>query len=230
MVLVIAHRGASGYYPENTMKSIENAIKMGSDMVEIDLKMTKDKHIVLMHDDAVDRTTNGHGLVQDLTTKQLRTLDAGGGEKVPLLTEVIGMFGGRGVRFMFDISSKGYEEQLTEIIHRHNLDVGTIVSGAHEPLRLIKLLNPRLRIAPSFEKASDLTIMETASMGAEVFNCHHAPISRETVDMAHVFNLQVIAWGVNNIEHIHRMIEIGVDGITSDYPDVVRRAISSPPT
>lgn len=227
MVLVIAHRGASGYYPENTLKSIEQAIKMGCDVVEIDLKMTKDKQIVLMHDDAVDRTTNGKGLVKDLTIKQLRTFDAGGGERIPLLTEVIEMFGGSDVKFMLDISSKGYEEQITEIIHYNSLDMRTIVSGAHEPLRLIKLLNPRLRIAPSFDKASDHSIMETASMGAEIFNCNHASISRETVDMAHVFDLQVIAWGVNKIENVHRMLEIGVDGITSDYPDVLRRTIGS---
>lgn len=226
MVLVIAHRGASGYYPENTLKSIEYAIEMGSDIIEIDLKMTKDRQIVLMHDDAVDRTTNGKGTVKDLTVQQLKTLDAGGGEGVPLLTEVMELFEKGAEKFMFDISSRGYEEQIVELIHKHNFDTRSIISGAYDPLKFVKLLNPRLKIAPSFDLASDHSIMETAAMGAGIFNCHHASISREAVDMAHVYGLQVIAWGVNEIENVHRMIEVGADGITSNYPDVVRRMVS----
>lgn len=226
MVLVIAHRGASGYYPENTLKSIEYAIEMGSDIIEIDLKMTKDHQIVLMHDEAVDRTTNGKGWVKDLTVQQLKALDAGGGERVPLLTEVMELYGKSEVKFMFDISSPGYEEQIVDLIHKHNYDARSVVSGAYEPLRFIKLLDPKLKIAPSFDRASDHSIMETASMGAVIFNCHHASISREAVDIAHVYGLQVIAWGVNEVESVHRMIEVGADGITSDYPDVVRRMVS----
>jgi len=226
MVLVIAHRGASGYYPENTLKSIEYAIEMGSDIIEIDLKMTKDHQIVLMHDEAIDRTTNGKGWVKDLTVQQLKALDAGGGERVPLLTEVMELYKKGEVKFMFDISSPGYEEQIVDLIHKHNYDTRSVVSGAYEPLRFIKLLDPKLKIAPSFDRASDHSIMETASMGAVIFNCHHASISREAVDIAHVYGLQVIAWGVNEVESVHRMIEVGADGITSDYPDVVRRMVS----
>lgn len=226
MVLVIAHRGASGYYPENTLKSIEYAVEMDSDIIEIDLKMTKDQQIVLMHDDAVERTTNGKGFVKDLTVQQLKALDAGGGERVPLLTEVMELYEKSDVKFMFDVSSPGYEEQIVELIHKHNYDTRSIVSGAYGPLRFIKLLDPRLKIAPSYDRASDHSIMETASMGAVIFNCHHASISREAVDIAHVYGLQVIAWGVNEIENVHRMIEVGTDGITSDYPDVVRRMVS----
>ncbi|TLN10045.1 hypothetical protein FDZ71_09435 [bacterium] len=226
MVLVIAHRGASGYYPENTLKSIEYAIEMGSDIIEIDLKMTKDHQIVLMHDEAIDRTTNGKGWVKDLTVQQLKALDAGDGERVPLLTEVMELYKKGEVKFMFDISSPGYEEQIVDLIHKHNYDTRSVVSGAYEPLRFIKLLDPRLKIAPSFDRASDHSIMETASMGGVIFNCHHASISREAVDIAHVYGLQVIAWGVNEVESVHRMIEVGADGITSDYPDVVRRMVS----
>jgi len=227
MVLVIAHRGASGYYPENTLKSIQYAIEMGSDIVEIDLKMAMDGQIVLMHDDAVDRTTNGKGLVKDLTVQQLKMLDAGGGERVPLLTEVMELFEKSTVEFMFDISSPGFEEQIVELIHKQKFDTRSIVSGAHNPLKLIKLLNPKLKIAPSFDIASDHSIMETAAMGAGIFNCHHASISRDVVNIAHVYGLQVIAWVVNEIEDVHRMIEVGADGITSDYPDVVRRIVRS---
>jgi len=226
MVLVIAHRGASGYYPENTLKSIEHAIRMDSDIIEIDLKMTGDRQIVLMHDEAVDRTTNGKGFVKDLTVQQLKALDAGGGERVPLLTEVMELYEKSDVEFMFDISSPGYEEQIVELIHMHNYDARSIVSGAYGSLRFIKLLDPRLKIAPSFDRASERSIMESASMGAVIFNCHHASITREAVDIAHVYGLQVIAWGVNEIESVHRMIEAGADGITSDYPDVVRRMVS----
>lgn len=87
-VLVIAHRGASAYEPENTLRSVEKALELGADMVEVDVRASRDRHIVVMHDPVVDRTTNGKGYVKDMTLKELKKLDAGLGEKIPTLHEV----------------------------------------------------------------------------------------------------------------------------------------------
>ncbi len=225
MVLVIAHRGASGYCPENTLKSIEEAIKRGSDIVEIDLRMTKDNQIVLMHDESVDRTTNGKGYVNELTLQQLKELDAGDGEEVPLLTEVIGAFAENDIKFMLDVNSKGYERSLIEIIQKYRLEDRSIISGVHEPLKVIKSLDSRLTIAPSFDKASKEQIIEALAMSAGIFNCNYLAMTREAVDEAHKHGLQVIVWVVDEVETMHKMIEYGADGITTDYPDVLSNMI-----
>ena len=227
MVLVIAHRGASAYYPENTLKSIGNAVSMGSDIVEIDLKVTKDGQIVLMHDDTVDRTTDGKGRVGDLTLKQLSGLDAGGAERVPSLEEAMEFMGGSEAGIMFDISSSGYERRLVEVIREYDFETRSIVSGAHEPLRAIKALDQSLRIAPSFDTATDEGIMEAKDMAAPIFNCRHASVSRDIVDRAHLNGLLVIVWVVNDVKNIWRMIEMGVDGITTNCPDVLRQLVDA---
>ena len=83
-VLIVAHRGASAYEPENTIRSFDNAFQLGADFVELDVRLSKDGSLVVIHDEAVDRTTNGSGLVRDLTLSELKLLDAGKGEKIPM--------------------------------------------------------------------------------------------------------------------------------------------------
>src|SRR5213593_3287192 len=94
-VLRIGHRGAAGYAPENTLRSIEQAIALGCDLVEVDVRRTRDGDLVLLHDERVDRTTNGKGNVAEMTLKDLRTLDAGGGPRIPTLQEALHVADGR---------------------------------------------------------------------------------------------------------------------------------------
>ncbi|MGQ9514190.1 MAG: glycerophosphodiester phosphodiesterase [Thermoproteota archaeon] len=221
LVLVIAHRGASGHFPENTMKSIERAIGLGSNIVEIDLRSTRDNHVVLIHDEFVDRTTNGHGKVRDLTLNQLRTLDAGVGEKIPVLTEVFDRFKMSDIVFMLDIVETGFEQQVVDLVKRFNFERRTIFSGAHAPLISIKSIDPKLKIAPSFDKASREGVDIAKRMGAEMYNCNYRSISKEVVEEAHRAGLDVIVWVVNEVDSMRRMIEMGVDGITTNYPEVL---------
>ncbi|HID15455.1 MAG TPA: glycerophosphodiester phosphodiesterase, partial [Candidatus Atribacteria bacterium] len=93
--LVVAHRGASAYEPENTLRAIRRAIEIGADVVEIDVRLTKDGYPVVIHDETVDRTTNGSGLVNEFSLDELRKLDAGKGEKIPLLSEVLDLVAGK---------------------------------------------------------------------------------------------------------------------------------------
>jgi glycerophosphoryl diester phosphodiesterase len=223
LVLVIAHRGASGHCPENTIRAIEEAIMLGSDVVEVDLKMTVDGHIVLMHDDFVDRTTNGKGRVDHMTMEQIRELDAGEGEKVPLLSEVLERYEESKAKFMLDVGNNGFERRLVELVKSFHFEERTIFSGVHGALALIKSLEPKLMIAPSFGRASREGVLKAVSMGAEIYNCDHRSISRDLVEMAHRSGLQIVVWVVNGIEEMKRMIEMGVDGITTNNPDVLVR-------
>ncbi|RLG46262.1 MAG: glycerophosphodiester phosphodiesterase, partial [Thermoproteota archaeon] len=97
---VVGHRGASAYEPENTVRSIRRAFEMGADAVEVDARVSKDGHVVIIHDETVDRTTNGTGLVSELSLEEIRALDAGKGEKIPTLQEVLEEIRGKGCLFL----------------------------------------------------------------------------------------------------------------------------------
>ncbi len=92
---IVAHRGASAYEPENTLRAFRRAIELGADMSELDLQLSKDGALVVMHNYTVDETTNGHGAIQDLTLRELKQLDVGDGESIPVLQEVIDLLSGR---------------------------------------------------------------------------------------------------------------------------------------
>ncbi|MEM2886363.1 MAG: glycerophosphodiester phosphodiesterase family protein [Thermoproteota archaeon] len=218
---MIAHRGASGHCPENTLKGIEEAISIGCDVVEIDLKVTRDGHIILMHDDYLDRTTNGRGEVKRATLDQIKNLDAGEGERVPLLTEVFERFETSGAKFMLDVSNAGFEERLVKVVKSFDFEDRSIFSGSHGPLALIKSLDPKLKIAPSFDRASREGVAKSLSMGADIYNCNYRTVSRHLVELAHRSGLQVIVWVVNDTDEMGKMIDVGVDGITTDYPDAL---------
>lgn len=121
---IVGHRGAKALWPENTMVSFEKAIHLGVDGLETDVQMTADGHLVLMHDEKVDRTTNGSGYVQQMTLAQLRALDAGEGQPVPLLTELLDMV--RGSDLMLNVEMKDYRpkvlDQTIRLLHEYGLD------------------------------------------------------------------------------------------------------------
>ena len=104
----IAHRGASAYEPENTLRSFRRALDMGADLIEFDIRMSSDGHLIVIHDKKVDRTTDGTGLVREMTLGQLKKLDAGKGEKIPTLEEVID-FGKGKTRFVIELKEGGVE-------------------------------------------------------------------------------------------------------------------------
>jgi len=113
-VLIVSHRGASAYEPENTIRSFEKAFKLGADFVELDIRLSKNGALVVIHNEAVDRTPNGSGLVRNLTLKQLKLLDMGKGEKIPTLNEVLEHFNEEKHKFFIEAKEPGLEEKLLE--------------------------------------------------------------------------------------------------------------------
>ena len=109
---VIAHRGASYFEPENTLRSFRRAVEMGADRVEVDVRLSKDNKLVVIHDPRVDRTTNGTGRVKDMTLQELKSLDAGKGEKIPTLQEVIDAL--KDTKLVIEMKIPGIEEKLSE--------------------------------------------------------------------------------------------------------------------
>ena len=120
-VLIIAHRGASAYEPENTLRSVKKALELSADMVEVDVRTSRDGHIMIMHDVVVDRTTNGKGYVKDMTLKELKKLDAGLGERIPTLQEVAELVR-RKAQLVVEIKVPGIEKKVLQIVKENELD------------------------------------------------------------------------------------------------------------
>ena len=133
MVYTVGHRGAAGVLPENTLRGFRYAILLGVDYVECDVHLTRDGHLVVMHDSAVDRTTDGHGAIRDLTLARVRSLDAGDGEQVPLFDEVLDLVKGE-AQLLCEVKGLGTEHAAVEAVRAHGMtddgDVYVVSSGA----------------------------------------------------------------------------------------------------
>ncbi|MGH7791719.1 MAG: glycerophosphodiester phosphodiesterase, partial [Thermodesulfobacteriota bacterium] len=129
----IAHRGASAYEPENTLRSFKRAMEMGAEMMELDVRFSRDGHLVIIHDKKVDRTTNGRGLVREMTLRELKNLDAGKGEKIPTLEEVFDL--GKGtIRYVLELKDRGVEEEVINLVRDKGLIEDVFIASFHGDL------------------------------------------------------------------------------------------------
>ena len=128
MVKVIGHRGAAGLEPENTLRSIGKAIELGVDQVEIDVRLTKDRRLVVIHDPTVGRTTNGQGYVKDFTFEELRRLDAGKGERIPSLEEVLSLTKGK-IVLQIELKEEGTARPVVRLIESMDAEGDAILSS-----------------------------------------------------------------------------------------------------
>jgi len=222
MVLRIGHRGAAGYEPENTLRSFRKAIELKADMVELDVHICKSGEVVVIHDEGVDRTTNGTGKVCELTLRELKRFDAGKGEIIPTLEDVMHHIdGATGI----NIELKG--EGTAEPVHRITdefMDDGwkksalLISSFNLEELMAFKSLSD-IRIGLLYGQLNE-SILETADrLNAFSLNPYYKGINSDFIKDAHVRGFSVYPWTVNDPRDIAEMKALNVDGIISDYPD-----------
>jgi len=225
MIKVIGHRGAAGLAPENTLLSYRRAIEIGVDYVETDVHLTRDRRLVVMHDRTVDRTTNGAGAVADLTFAEIRELDAGKGEKVPTLLEVLEVIKGR-TKIHIEMKGEGTPGPVVDAVRRLDMVADVVVtSGDTDRIRTVKELCPAIAVEHIYGDPPPDAIERALSAGAGrvSVNIHH--ITHEYVRAAHENGLLVIAWPPNTEEEVKRALSFGVDMICSDYPDVALRAV-----
>ena len=226
MVYVIGHKGAAGYAPENTLMSFHKAVELGADMVELDVHLCATGEPVVIHDDTVDRTTDGSGRVRDLSLDDLRRLDAGGGERGPTLVEVIEEMSGRAA-LNVELKGLGCVDRVHEVISDAVGDDlvsqdGLLVSSFHlGMLEWIRALSDDVRLGVLVGDAPGKVLEFAQRVGAYSVNPYHKRMSLEFVYMAHGLDLKVYPWTVNNPGDIARTKAMGVDGIISDYPERV---------
>ncbi|MGW0998040.1 glycerophosphodiester phosphodiesterase [Streptomyces sp. NPDC002520] len=230
--LTIGHRGVMGVEPENTLRSFAAAQQAGLDLIELDLHLSKDGALVVMHDAEVDRTTDGTGPIAEKTLAELRTLDAGRGERVPVFEEVLDA-----VRapLQAEIKDVAAARALAEVMHRRDLVSRVEVSSFHdEALAEIARLVPGVRTAliaslPHFRTGSSggtptgTDVVERATaVGATTLCLNIRRVTVEVVEHARAADLKIIGWVVNTQDHLRLVRALQLDGATTDYPEIKR--------
>ncbi len=215
----VGHRGAAGYAPENTLLSIEHAILLNTDFVELDVQRTRDGHLVLMHDKRIDRTTNGAGYVTDINLEVLRELNAGGGQHIPTIEEVLAVAEGH-VGLMLEMIQPGIADQLYDTVRTSGYGGDVIYSSFHHAeIRRINTLD---------QDAALLALLEGVPLKPAQFaidaRASHVGIAMDSVTTRfvqdlHQAGLQVFIYTVNDPRDVQQAHALGVDGIISDFPD-----------
>ncbi|MEU5892062.1 glycerophosphodiester phosphodiesterase family protein [Streptomyces sp. NPDC047461] len=220
--LTIGHRGVMGLEPENTLRSFVAAQQAGLDVIELDLHLSKDGALVVMHDTDVDRTTDGSGPIAEKTLAELRALDAGRGERVPVFEEVLDA-----VRSPLQAEIKDMQaaRALAEVLLRRDLVARVEVSSFHdEAIAEISRLVPGVRTALIASRYGTDIVDRAVEAGAATVCLNIRRITLEVVEAARKADLRIIGWVVNTQDHLRLVRALQLDGATTDYPEIKRTA------
>ncbi|MER0444253.1 glycerophosphodiester phosphodiesterase family protein [Streptomyces sp. Edi4] len=218
--LTIGHRGVMGVEPENTLRSFVHAERAGMDAIELDLHLSKDGALVVMHDAEVDRTTDGRGPVGEMTLAELRALDAGQGERVPVFEEVLDAVK---APLQAEIKDVRAARALAEVIERRDLVGRVEVLSFHDAaLAEIASLVPGVRTGLVDDDWGPDLVDRARAVGARSLVLSIGRITLETVEQAHAAGLKVIGWTVNTQDHLRLVRALQLDGATTDYPQIRR--------
>ncbi|MCS1351491.1 glycerophosphodiester phosphodiesterase [Mechercharimyces sp. CAU 1602] len=249
-ILNIAHRGASGYAPEHTMISYTLGQELGADYIEIDLQMTKDGELIAFHDETLDRTTNGSGLVKDHTLAEIKKLDAGSwfnqenpekaksqfqGLQVPTLNEVLDKFGSEANYYIETKSPEvypGMEEKLLQILARHDLtgpqarkDQLLIQSFSKESLQKVHQLDPDISLIQLLWYTEPAKISNQELVNIKQYaigiGMNYDLVDQSYIQKARDHQLWVHAYTVNKKDEIDKMLQWGATGIFTNFPDLL---------
>lgn len=239
---VIAHRGASGYAPENTLAAIRLALEQQADMIEIDVFLSKDGHVVVMHDASVNRTTNGKGKIADLTLTQLKKLDAGSwfdarfaDEPVPTLAEVLAAVDGK-AQLLIEIkqSGGGIAQKVNDLVVQHQAQNWCIVQSfdtqvienlhkIKSPLRKHQLVVGNLPLFLPYHVNKKLNAGSVYQYTrVQSVNLMYHFTTQNVIDQLHKQKQKAMVWTVNQPDDMRRLMRMGIDGVITNYPDKAR--------
>lgn len=232
---VFAHRGYSAKYPENTMIAFRSAIEFAIDGIELDVHMTKDGHLVVIHDEKVNRTTNGKGYVKDLTLAQIKELDAGSkfnplfkGERIPLLEEVMELLAPTNLKLNIELKSNvfpylGMDMEVVKLIEKYNMQSRTILSSFdHETLWRIAQVAPNLETAPLLSNIIVEPWSYAKSIGANAIHISGYFMMRQAAIQAVKQGAKVRVYTINDAEHMALLAASHVAGF---FTDEVEKAV-----
>jgi glycerophosphoryl diester phosphodiesterase len=221
--VVVGHRGAMGSCPENTLLSFERAAEMGAEWVELDVHTSRDGALMVIHDQLLERTTNGSGRVADHTLSELKSLDAGQGQSIPTLDEVLVWARRRGV---------GVDVEVKQAPARSVVDaVGDfqpvlITSFDHPLVSDIKRLAPGLRTGLLYAHRPLDPVGMARAADAAVLLPQWPYVHRQDVHTIHAANLELWTWATSDRHVLSALVAMGVDAIATNDPDVLRELLS----
>lgn len=225
-VAFVAHRGGIvAGSPENTIAAFRQAIRHGAEVIEIDLRGTRDGEIVIMHDATLDRTTNGKGRVGDRTLAELKTLDAGGGERIPTYEEVLQLVAGSGVKLLLDIKESPLldKRKAVRLTEKYGAALDVIVGPRNlDDLAAFRALNPNLRTLGFVATVRD--IEPFAQAGVDIIRLWPEWIAADPGLVKKVHQLGRPVWSTVNDApraEVEKLIALGVNGILSDLPEMM---------
>ena len=244
---IIAHRGARYEEPENTLRAIKRAFECGADAVEIDVRLSKDHEIVVIHDNTLERTTNGSGKVGEKTLNDLRSFDAGKGERIPVLSEVLLLAKTLGIEVVIELKEVGMEKPVVQEIAEAEMEQSVTISSffLHSLLK-IKELVPAIKtgiILSSFFHHLFLKIKELVpaiktgiilsslplfpvklalDARADIIFQKYPRLDREYIEEASRNEIAIYPWTINTLEDFEKVRELGVPGIVTDNPCLFR--------
>jgi glycerophosphoryl diester phosphodiesterase len=256
--LVIAHQGGDGVWPGNTLYAFEKAVEIGADVLEMDAHITKDGHIVLMHDETVDDTTDGTGLIEEMTLEELKQLDAaydwsndggqtfpyrGQGIQVPALDELFQKF--PQMRYVIEIklTKNPIDPPLCDLIRQYDMQDKVLIASFHDTVMgNFRTTCPEVATSASRGEVTKFVILGKLFLSGLVApeyqsiqppydpeESYNIPImTRRFIREAHAKNIKVEPWTVNDPDLMRQYIEWGVDGIITDRPDLMVEILENP--
>jgi glycerophosphoryl diester phosphodiesterase len=219
-MMIMGHRGAAALESENTLRSIERAVEIGVDAVEVDVRLSKDRELVVIHDSTVDRTTNGSGPVSGYSLDGLKKLDAGGGQTIPTLQEVMELVGHK-VKLVIELKEEETEKMVVELIKRNNVEDNVyVISFWHELVKTVKVIESCIKTGVLLVGCPvDTCVASQAFADALVMKYNF--VNRHFVEMVHKDGLQVFVWNIDEPHLLKPYVDMGVDGIGSNDPRVL---------
>lgn len=231
----IAHRGASGIAPENTLTAFKTAIEIGVDAIELDLHGTVDDQIVVIHDPTLDRTTNLNGLIKQITLNKIKHVDAGSwfdkkfkGEPIPTLSEVLTFAADKTISVL-EIKDTTITKRVVEIVREMDvLNQVIIISFDFSTIETVRSVEPKistgLLIGGRNGNVCPIQLCQKLSLiGSNILNVHHELITPEFAYEVRRRGITLWCWTVDDIDRIRELLSYGVQGITSNYPDIFEK-------
>lgn len=238
MTLNIAHRGAAALAPENTMAAFAMAVELGADAIELDLHVSRDGELVVIHDTTLDRTTDGEGPVHARSLQELKQLDAGrwfgesfAGQRIPTLDEVLDRFSGK-VPLALEIKAgsaffSGIEERVVAVLREHRVvSRVAVASFDHHALLRLKELEPCLRTGALLVGRPVSMSAVAGPSKADAMALEFSLVTKTEIDACRAAGLQLVVWVVNEPAQMRHFIDLGIDGIITDSPDLLRQVLS----
>ena len=234
-----AHRGSSKYFPENTILSLKEGIKSGSNGLEIDVHKTKDNKLVVIHDEDIQRTFKGKGLVKNMTLEELRNFKCRNKNfednlecRIPTLEEVLDLI--RDINIVLNIELKtdeihyeGIEKDVIELVNRYGLKKKIILSSFnHESIRICREIDSEIETGLLYYKEIENVVQYAKKFGANAIHPDLRLVSEELIKEANENNIKVNIYTVNSPIYMRKLIKAGVNGIFTDYPDLLDEIIN----